>query len=152
LKFIDFLTFIASALAIQVFAESLPNEGRYKDVNIAISIKFTNGSIGTINYVANDDKAFPKERMEVFGGGTVAVLDNFRQLELMRAGQRKVLRSWLGQDKGHQGEWEAVVSKIRSGQDPPILFDEIVLTSLCSFSIVKSFGDGSPVLISRTKI
>jgi predicted dehydrogenase/threonine dehydrogenase-like Zn-dependent dehydrogenase len=143
--FVDFLTFLAGALPRQVYAKALPNSGHYRDDNLAITIEFANGSLGTINYVANGDKAFPKERVEVFGGEAVAVLDNFRVLKFFRNGHCKTVRSRWSQDKGHQGEWEALVSKIRSGQGPPILFEEATFTTLCTLSVIKSMSSGNPV-------
>jgi predicted dehydrogenase len=102
--FVDFLTFLAGALPTRVHARALPNDGRYRDDNVIITLEFADGSLGTITYVANGDKSFPKERVEVFGGGCVAVLDDFRRLELVRHGRRKVVKSRLRQDKGHRGE------------------------------------------------
>jgi len=43
----------------------------------------------------------------------VAVLDDFRCLELVRNGSKKVTRTWLRQDKGHRAEWEAFSCAIR---------------------------------------
>ena len=54
-----------------------------------ISVRFGNGSEGIISYLANGDRSFSKERIEVFGGGSTAVLDDFRRLELVRDGRSK---------------------------------------------------------------
>ena len=150
--FVDFLTFLAGALPRQVHAKALPNSGHYRDDNLAITIEFANGSLGIITYVANGDKSFPKERVEVFGGSAVAVLDNFRQLELVRGGRHKVVRSWLGKDKGHGAEWEVYIQNISSGCESPIPFEEIVCVTLCTFLAVKSLKDGSPILVSWDSI
>ena len=45
-----------------------------------ITLRFADGTLGTITYLANGSKAFPKERLEVFAGGRVLQLDNFRRL------------------------------------------------------------------------
>jgi predicted dehydrogenase/threonine dehydrogenase-like Zn-dependent dehydrogenase len=145
--FIDFLTFLAGSLPTQVYARALPNNDRYRDDNLVITLDFANGSLGTITYVANGDKAFPKERVEVFAGGSVAVLDNFRKLELLRDGRRKVLHSRLRQDKGHRGEWEAFVEALRSGSTS-ITLDEVVATSLITFRILESLHKEEPANIS----
>jgi len=39
---------------------------------VILTLKYADGSIGTIAYLANGDKAYPKERMEVFSGGRCA--------------------------------------------------------------------------------
>jgi len=59
-------------------------------------------------YIANGDRSYSKERLEIFRWrAQVAVLDDFRCLELVRNGSKKVTRTWLRQDKGHRAEWEA---------------------------------------------
>lgn len=143
--FVDFLTFLADALPVRVQARALPNDGRYRDDNVVITLEFADGSLGTVTYVANGDKAFSKERVEVFGGGCVAVLDDFRRLELMRNGRRQVVKSCLRQDKGHRGEWEAFVAAVQNGGPPPIPFEEIVATTLATFAAVESLKMGEPV-------
>ena len=54
-----------------------------------VSLRFANGSEGTISYLANGDRSFSKERIEVFGGGSAAVLEDFRRLELVRNGRKE---------------------------------------------------------------
>ncbi len=48
--------------------------------SVSISLTFADGSPGTLFYLANGSKAFPKERLEVFAAGRVLQLDNFRKL------------------------------------------------------------------------
>ena len=74
---------------------------------MSITITFANGSIGVLHYLANGDRAFPKERCEVFCGGRVAVLDDFRQVEMVYNGKKTSRSSSFRQDKGHQAAWQA---------------------------------------------
>ncbi|PYX87413.1 MAG: oxidoreductase, partial [Acidobacteria bacterium] len=76
--FVDFLMFLAGSAPVEVQAHSLANPGQYSDDNMIVCLRFANGSQGTITYVANGDKSFSKERVEAFGGGAVAVLEDFR--------------------------------------------------------------------------
>jgi len=54
-----------------------------------VTVRFANGSLGTMTYLANGNKSFAKERVEVFGGGKIGVLDDFRSLELISESKRK---------------------------------------------------------------
>lgn len=146
--FVDFLIFLAGSLPKKVHAIALANNARYKNDNVIINIEFANGSLGTITYVANGDKSFSKEYVEIFGGGAAAVLENFRRLEMTQNGRRQVVRSWMKQDKGHYGEWETFVSALKDNSAWSIPFREIVATSLTSFSIIHSLHDLSPVKVS----
>jgi len=145
--FVDFLTFLAGTFPVRVYARALPNDGRYRDDNLVIILEFANGSLGSITYVANGEKSFSKERVEVFGGGAVAVLDDFRRLELVRQGRKRVSRSLLRQDKGHRGEWEAFVAAVQNGGPLPIPIEEIVAITLTTFRILDSLRCGEPVTI-----
>ena len=66
----------------------MADAGRYSGDNVLVSLQFANGSVGTISYLASGDKAYSKERVEVFGGGAVATLEDFRRLELVRQGRQ----------------------------------------------------------------
>lgn len=134
--FVDFLSFLSGASPIAVQARCSPSEAGDQDV--VVSIEFADGSLGTITYVCSGDRAFSKERVEVFGSGCVAVLDDFRRLDLVRHGTKKSFRSWLRQDKGHAGEWQAFAVCIRNDGPAPIPFDEIVASTLATIRIVDS--------------
>ena len=75
--FVDLLMFLVASPIAEVEAHALRSSQRYSGDNVLISIRFANGSEGTISYLANGDRAFSKERLEVFGGGAVAVLEDF---------------------------------------------------------------------------
>ncbi len=136
--FVDFLCFLTGSLPVEVETRSLPNAGRYSNDNVLCSLNFANGSQGVIAYLANGDKSFSKERVEVFGGGRVAVLEDFRRLELVRAGKKHVFRSPLRQDKGHRAELEAFVKAIQSGTRSPISFHQAAATMMATFALEES--------------
>jgi predicted dehydrogenase/threonine dehydrogenase-like Zn-dependent dehydrogenase len=145
--FVDFLTFLAGALPIEVQTRSLNGLEQYSDDNVVISLRFANGSQGTISYLASGDRSYSKERVEVFGGGAVAVLEDFRRLELVRHGRKQTLRSRFRQDKGHRGELEAFAAAVCGRREIPIPFDEIVSTTLTTLRAVESRSSGQPIEI-----
>jgi len=149
--FIDFLTFLAGAWPVRVQTHALANNGLYSDDNLTIQMEFANGSQGTITYAANGDKAFSKERVEVFGGGGVGVLEDFRELELSRGGRKQTERTRLSQDKGHRAEWEAFLKVIKSGGLAPIPFEEIVVVSLATLRALHSRRLGEPAAMDTAE-
>ena len=116
--FIDFITFLVGASPVSVTAHALPDNGKYREDNVSMTFTFPDGSIGVVDYLANGDKSFPKERVEVFCGGKIAVLDDFRALELVENGNRKTIKG--AQDKGWKNEMIAFAKSIREGGQPPI--------------------------------
>jgi predicted dehydrogenase/threonine dehydrogenase-like Zn-dependent dehydrogenase len=127
--FIDFLSYLAGAAPVSVQAAALPDGGRYRRDNALLTLTFADGSLGSLAYLANGDKTFPKERVEVFCAGTVGVLEDFRSLELVRDGNRHLSRSLLGQDKGHQAAWAGFLARIKAGGPPPIPYDQLLAVS-----------------------
>lgn len=125
----------------------MPNPGQYSNDNVVCSLRFADGSQGIISYLANGDKSYSKERLEVFGGGSMAVLEDFRRLDLVRGGKKRVVRSLLRQDKGHHGEWSAFISAIQTGAESPIQFREIVSTMSATFALEQSRCLGQPVAV-----
>ena len=146
--FIDFLTFLVGSPPSEVSAGGLPDGGRYREDNALLTFSFPDGSLGVVSYLANGDKAFPKERVEVFSAGRVAVLDDFRSLELVQNGRRKVFHSRLRQDKGHGLEWQAFVDAIRAGGPAPIPYDQLFGVMNATFAALEALRTGKKIPIS----
>jgi hypothetical protein len=133
---------------VRVQTHALANGGLYSDDNLTLQLWFGNGSQGTITYIANGDKAYSKERVEIFGGGAVGVIEDFRELELSRDGRKQSERSRLTQDKGHRAEWEAFAKTLREGGPSPIAFEEIAAVSLATLRALASRRLGEPMVVN----
>jgi predicted dehydrogenase len=134
--FIDFLTFLVGACPQSVSSLAIPDNGTYSQDNVILSFAFPDGSLGMLSYLSNGDKAFPKERVEVFCGGRVAVLNDFRSLELYQKGSKKVIRKRLRQDKGHRAAWAAFLASLTTGGEPPIPYDQLLGVTNATFAAV----------------
>ncbi|MDE2238162.1 MAG: Gfo/Idh/MocA family oxidoreductase, partial [Elusimicrobia bacterium] len=122
--FIDLLRFFIgqpiAGVSARRQATKLPP---HKDTS-AITVEFADGSIGTVHYLANGDKGFPKERVEIFSAGRILVLDNFRTLKGYGWPKFSKARLWR-QDKGHRAEVEGFIASILDGGPPLMGWDEI---------------------------
>jgi len=142
--FIDFITFLVGAPPISVTAHALPDGGKYREDNVSMTFTFPDGSIGVVDYLANGDKSFPKERVEVFCGGMVAVLDDFVSLQITKDGKPKEERG--AQDKGWVKEIAAFVESIQKGSEPPIPYEHLIGVTQSTFAAVESIRqNGSKV-------
>ena len=101
------------------------------DDKATITLEFADGSVGTVHYLANGDKGFPKERLEVFCARKVLQLDNFRRLRGWGWKDFGSLNLWR-QDKGTQQCVNAFVDAVRNDAPPPISLDEIIEVSRVS--------------------
>jgi predicted dehydrogenase/threonine dehydrogenase-like Zn-dependent dehydrogenase len=147
--FIDFLIFLIGDLPVSVFASALPDGGRYNQDNNILTYEFPDGSLGSVIYLANGDKSFPKERLEAFCAGQVLVLDDFRSLEIVHNGKRNVERSLLRQDKGHRTIWEAFVKSLTHGRPPPIPYADIFGSTRATFAAKQSLQSQQKVPIQQ---
>ena len=95
---------------------------------VSLQLGFADGSIGTIHYLANGHKSFPKERLEVFCGGRILQLDNFRQLTGFGWPGFSKLKLWR-QDKGQKACAAAFVTAVEQGGPAPIPLAEILEVS-----------------------
>ncbi|MBZ5653941.1 MAG: bi-domain-containing oxidoreductase [Acidobacteriia bacterium] len=145
--FVDFVCFLAGACPVEVQGQMVGNPGQYSMDNVIATLKFANGTVGTISYVANGDKSASKERVEVFGGGATGILEDFRHLELIRDGKKQVRRAWTGQDKGHKAEMQAFVDAARGESAPPMSFEQIVGTTLATLRLQNSCQTGQPLAV-----
>jgi predicted dehydrogenase/threonine dehydrogenase-like Zn-dependent dehydrogenase len=102
-----------------------------------ITLRFEDGSLGSVHYFANGSKAFPKERVEVFAGGGVLQLDNFRRLRGFGWKGFSKMNLWR-QDKGQRACADAFVRAIEKGTAAPISMNEIVEVARACLEISES--------------
>ena len=143
--FVDFITFLVGTAPVSVIAHALPNNGKYREDNVSMTFTFPDGSIGVVDYLANGDKSFPKERVEVFCGGRIAVLDDFVSLQTVGNGRRKVEKG--AQNKGWVDEWRVFAKCTREGSEPPIPYEQLVGVTSATFAAVESLRTGNKILI-----
>jgi predicted dehydrogenase/threonine dehydrogenase-like Zn-dependent dehydrogenase len=124
--FIDLLRFLAASPIVSSAITELGNPSDSKSMadTATISLKFMDGSVGVINYLANGDKQVPKERLEVFCEGRVLQLDNFRKLTGFGWKTFSKMNLWQ-QDKGQNACVASFVEAIALGQPSPIPLNEI---------------------------
>ena len=139
--FVDLISFLVGSAPVSVCAQALPDQGKYREDNVSMTFGFADGSIGVVDYLASGDKSFAKERVEVFCGGRVAVLDDYRALEMVADGNRKTLKSAFKQDKGHFGEMQVLTNSIRGGTIP-IPYEQLSGVTRAMFAAVESIHSG----------
>ena len=124
--FIDLMRFLVGSKISSVDAVCIENKntGMIERDNASITLKFEDGSFGTIFYLANGASNFPKERIEVFAAGKTIQLDNFRTM--VGYGWKRFKKEKLfKQDKGQNACAQAFVDSIRNGLESPIPIEEI---------------------------
>ena len=141
--FVDFCTAVIGSDPVSVVATSIASDAR--DVvpqdSSVITIRYADGSLATIQYLALGHRALTKERCEVFADGRSAVMDDFRTTRFHGGGRR--LRG--KQAKGFAEEIDAFLSVCRDGGPWPISWDAIAATHRVCFGAVRSLETGTMV-------
>ncbi len=138
--FIDYLTYVNGSLPVEVYATAMDEPQHLGDI-VNISLRFENGSIGVVSYLANGGKSLPKEYIEIHRAGTSAVISDFKELKVYGSGKPST-RRLTSQNKGQPEMMKAFLSSIREGAESPIPYSEIQRVMLATFRAVQCFTTG----------
>ena len=137
--FIDTLSWWMDSLPDEVYAV----QGPEKD-DVQATVRFKNGSSGTIAYVTGGNPRYPKETLDAAGGGRSARLDNFRQAVVWAGRHRSTTRSRSGQDKGQRAELEHFIQACRTCGPMPIPVESLIATTRATLAVGVSMLMGGP--------
>lgn len=145
--FIDCMCYLTDSLPVKVYAECISSQSKmtFNHDNLVITLKFADGSVGSIQYFANGDSALEKEYCEVFCEGSSAVMNNFQSSSFYRS-SRMSHKKYDGK-KGHAKQIEATVNAIKSGSSMPIDYNTIRQITIATFAAVESLQNGYAVAI-----
>jgi predicted dehydrogenase/threonine dehydrogenase-like Zn-dependent dehydrogenase len=143
--FVDYLTFMNGSFPESVFAVAMADVSNLEDT-LNISIKFKNGSIGAISYLANGSKTFFKEYIEIYKDGITGTIRDFKELRIYEPSKRLKKKLW-SRDKGQRNMIRTFLDSIKSGKPSPISFEELYIVTLTTFKVIESIRKNSPIAI-----
>lgn len=114
--FIDLASYIAASPVKAVLMSALGENPQENTDNAIITLKFENGSQAVVNYFANGNKSYSKERLEVFSSEKVLILHNFRKLKGYGFKNFKKLKTQL--DKGHDEQFRKLAHRKKVAGQP----------------------------------
>ena len=137
--FIDTLSWWTGGHPEEVYAVRGPERD-----DLQATVRFQDGSTGTITYVTGGSARYPKETLDAAAGGRSARLDNFRQATVWTGRGKDSTRSRGSQDKGQQQQIANFVESIRTGAPMPISLDSLVATTRATLAVGESLSSGKP--------
>jgi len=146
--FVDWARSVIGSPIHSVTATGLPNGTQFAPDNVAVTLKFADGSVANLLYLANGDRSIPKEFFEVFCQGAIARLQDFRTLELARNGKVQKFKS--PQDKGHRRELQLTIEAVRDGKPSPISFEELVEVTEATFLVDQAVATGEVIQLMQS--
>ena len=151
--FIDLMQFLTGAVTVRVYAESIAsrNQEIVGEDSVMITLRFSDGSNGTIAYLAEGDRALQKERIEIFGGGKTFVIEDFHAAALYEGGRERRTKLRM-QDKGQADEIRALCAMVRDHTLPaPIALADLAATTRATFRIRDSLRTGQSMQVTGDK-
>ena len=127
--FVDTLSALAGAPPVAVEGFSPSGIGD----SLAATLRFADGSVGTILYSSVGDPAVPKERIDVFAAGTVIEILDFTRISISRNGRTRTRKA--AQDKGQTALVAAFLAAASGGDEPPIALDALEAVSLFTLEL-----------------
>lgn len=139
---IDTCTAIARSVPVRVYAESVGKVAGTDttDDQVFITLRHENGSISSISYQAGAERAGPKERIEVFGGGRTAVIDDWDRVDLWRGARHTRARG--NNEKGHTQGLSAFIAACHRGAMEALSTEDSVTTTWASLQAMESIRSG----------
>lgn|SRR5579875_2116294 len=139
--FIDTLSWWLGADPVEVSAQSAGEGG------LQVSLRYPDGSLGTVTYFTNGNPRFPKETLEVASSGRVARLDNFKKATVWSGRLARTRRTLGAADKGQRAELEAFVKAVRTGEPMPVPLASLAATTRATLAAERSLSAGAAVRI-----
>jgi predicted dehydrogenase len=140
--FIDLCRFLAGSPVedLQVVSARTSGGAVIDDISL-LQLSFADGSVGTIQYIANGNRSFPKERVELFYDAKTLRIGNYRAISAW--GVSGVATRWpRSQDKGHTSLVKAFVEAVKSGGASPIPVNELLEVSALSIHAARLARQG----------
>jgi predicted dehydrogenase/NADPH:quinone reductase-like Zn-dependent oxidoreductase len=146
---VDFMMCLAGSKPVKISAERVGAEGGYvvANDNVLLTIRFADGSIGSVAYTGSGDRLLPRERLEVFGEGKSAVLTDFRELELYGKGRKK-RHKLRNADMGYKAEVAHFVDLVRGKAEPLLTVEDIFYSTRAVLCAHDSLEKGEMVDIT----
>ena len=141
--FIDLMTFLNGSLPQKVQAFCLPDPDAHLDT-VNVNLQFENGTIGVISYFANGPKNMSKEYLEVYRAGTLGIIKDFREAQILGPKGKKS-KKLLFQDKGQAAMVNSFLRAIKEGEKTPIPVEEIMAVTLVTLKAAESLRFGAVI-------
>ena len=110
--------------------------------NVAVTLRYPDGSLANLLYVAVGSKGMDRERVEVHGEKSSMVLDDFKSLAIY--GKGKETLNLPHQDKGHREELEQIARAVRGLPSSVISTEDAFRATELTFRVDESIRGAPP--------
>ncbi len=147
--FFDLLCYLVGSppLRLTAVGGTLSHPGTQLPDNLVCTMTFADGSLASLVYGDLGQPQFPKERLEIFAGEGVLVVDDFVELRVEGFSRQRGMRLPRS-DKGHRAELEAIAEALLSGGVSPVPVDAGQRAMMCAFRTLEALRTGEVCLLA----
>ncbi len=147
--FIDLLHNITGSSISRVHAERIggDNQSAVNNDNIVVTLKFEEGSVANLTYAASGDKAYSREKIEIFFEGNTLVSEDFRFTKKHFGGKTETFKT-AGQEMGYREELKHFISLFKGEESRTVTLKEAFQTMRAVFAIETSLSTGQAIRLS----
>ncbi len=151
--FVDLCSGLVNTPLSEVTATAIDQAGTGQpDDSFVLTLRYDDGSVGSIAYLSAGHRRMAKERVEIIGGGRAATIHDFRRISLYPNARPLRERAPRTQDKGHRAILERAIEFFGKGGSPPIPYARLIETTEATLVAREALnvGKGEPVPVSGT--
>jgi len=133
---IDLMTSLTNSKIASISCEKIsPNNDKFSQQdNVAMILKYEDGSVGTIHYFAMGSKQLSKEYMEIHFDEKTIIMDDYKTLKGFGVNVKNL--NLTRSDKGQKEELEALYETLKGNtKNWPILLEDMIATTEATFLI-----------------
>lgn len=142
--FVDWAQYLVGQAPVSVRVDGSP--APHDDFEI--HIRYADGSLATIQYLTRGDVTFGRERLEIFGTGFSASIDDFRK-SVWCGGLKKTTHSTFSKDLGYNQSMAAFSDALLNGKMSPTPFSEIYLSTLTTIRAREALATGKEITLDQ---
>lgn len=145
--FVDLAHFLLGGEAVAVEARAIKTRADGSSPHdVVVAMHFGDGSVADLVYTSLGHRSLPREAIEVFRGGRVACIENFRVTRFYgpRAPRRVRTRR---QDRGYPGELAGWFEALRTGGPAPVAFRDYAASTLVTLTVNESLKENRRIEI-----
>lgn len=150
--FIDFMEALVGASPVRVSAERIGgnDQSAVNNDNFVASLRFADGSVGSLTYSASGDRSFSREQTEIFWDGNTVLTTDFKQSKLFSKGRKTQFKT-QGQSLGYKEELAAFVAAAKGAPATVPSLEHSMQTMAVIFAIEEALATGGPVSLTQDR-
>lgn len=146
--FVDVMQCLTGGNSIRAYAEriSANNRTSLNSDNLVITLKFEEGSVGSIIYSASGDRSYSRELIEIFSEGDTIIIKDYKETEFYSSGKKKTYKTF-SQDMGYEGELQYFIDTVTGKSNLKLTPEKIFNSTLTVLKIDESLEKAKPMEI-----